>query len=386
MMEKMQTLHRLSREPVQTSVDHITIRGFKSIASIDKLPLRPVNILIGANGAGKSNFVEAFSFLAEIREGRLDRYVRQAGGAERLLHFGSKHTTKVEFDLSFANGVTQYELSLIPTQLDQLVPLVENVAFWNREDYSAPEWQPVPPIHTATEAGISDQRVSQIARHVRDHLDGWRVFHFHDTGFLSGLRKTSELDDNRILARDGSNLAAILYLLQERHPKEYDLVRKTIQLVAPYFENFQLAPRGLEGNQVRLEWRHRESDQYFDVSALSDGTIRFIALATLFLQPRAMRPSVIVVDEPELGLHPYAIELLSSLVKQASFSTQIIVSTQSSLLLDYFEPDDVLVAERKAHATVFRRLESSELGEWLSDYSLGQLWEKNHFGGRPARD
>ena len=71
-------------------LDSITIRGFKSIAAVDELALRPVNILIGPNGSGKSNFLGAFAFLHAIREGRLQRYVTEAGGAERLLHFGSK--------------------------------------------------------------------------------------------------------------------------------------------------------------------------------------------------------------------------------------------------------------------------------------------------------
>jgi predicted ATPase len=137
---------------------------------------------------------------------------------------------------------------------------------------------------------------------------------------------------------------------------------------------------------IKLAWKHTSSDKYFGASAFSDGTLRFIALATLFLQPLELRPSVILVDEPELGLHPSAITLLASLIKKTSFETQIIASTQSSLLLDYFEPEDVLVANRVDSATTLKRLDSSKLENWLENYSLGQLWEKNELGGRPATE
>ena len=157
-----------------------------------------------------------------------------------------------------------------------------------------------------------------------------------------------------------------------------------MQQVAPFFDDFLLQPLALNNDKIRLEWRHKRSDAYFDASSLSDGSLRFIALATLFLQPESLRPSIILLDEPELGLHPYAIALLASLVKQASINTQVILSTQSSLLIDHFQPEDVLVAERVDGQTQFTRLNATRLETWLEDYSLGQLWEKNEIGGRPV--
>ena len=198
------------------------------------------------------------------------------------------------------------------------------------------------------------------------------------------MRKTAKVDDNKFLRPDGSNLAAFLYYLQEKDQTSYSLIRRTIQRVTPFFDDFRLEPSRLKPDDIKLEWRHKNSDQYFDSASFSDGTLRFIALATLFLQPKEYLPSVILVDEPELGLHPYAIEMLASLIRQASESTQLIVSTQSSLLLDHFDPEDVLVANRKSGGTQIERLEASRLKDWLEDYSLGQLWEKNEFAGRPV--
>jgi predicted ATPase len=197
------------------------------------------------------------------------------------------------------------------------------------------------------------------------------------------MKKTADINDNRYLRQDGSNLAAFLYYLREKHQTSYSLIRRTVQRVAPFFDDFQLEPQKLNPEKIRLEWRHKGSEAYFDAPALSDSTLRFMALATLFLQPEAYRPSVILVDEPELGLHPYAITLLASLVKQASVTTQVIISTQSPFLLDHFQPEDVLVADRVDGGTQFTRLDPAKLDSWLEDYSLGQLWEKNELGGRP---
>lgn len=349
-------------------LNFITIRGFKSIASIERLGLRRINVLIGPNGSGKSSFLEAFRLLQAIRGERLTEYVAVAGGAEKLLHFGSKVTSAMWILLWFHGGGL-YELSLAPTTDDNLVALRKRLS---PEDTSA--------------GNVVAESVEPGYRHTTlgGRLANLRVYHFNDTSASSPMRKTAKLDDNRSLRSDGSNLASFLYFLRAKHPDAYGLVQRAVQKVAPFFHDFELQPRQLNPDDIKLEWRHKSSDQYFDASSLSDGTLRFIALATLFLQPEEYRPPVILVDEPELGLHPYAIEMMASLVRQASVKTQVIVATQSSLLLDYFSPEDVLVANRVDGGTQLTRLKSEQLAAWLEDYSLGQLWEKNELGGRPA--
>lgn len=365
-------------------LDYISVKGFKSIASA-KVDLKPISVIIGPNGSGKSNFIGVFSFLHEVREARLNDYVRKAGGAEQLLHFGSKVTEEIRIHISFRQEVNQYEVTLKPTADDSLYPTDECVYYWNKTHY------PLGPYHeylisreNGREAGISDPSLKRTADWVRDRLGRWRLYHVHDTSANSPLRKTAKLNDNNFLRPDGSNLPAFLYLLQQKHPTAYSLIRRTVQRVAPFFDDFQLNPDPLNEEAIRLAWKHKNSDQYFGAYSLSDGTLRFIALATLFLQPDTFRPSVILVDEPELGLHPYAIAMLASLVKQASQETQVILSTQSPLLLDHFQPEDVLVADRVEGGTQFTRLDSSKLETWLETYSLGQLWEKNELGGRPG--
>lgn len=362
----------------------ISVKGFKSIASIEKLKLGAINVVIGPNGSGKSNFIGVFSFLHSIREGHLQDYVIKTGGADKILHFGTKVTKQLQIRISFRNEINQYEINLEPTNADELVPHSEWVYYWNQSKYSGPMGESLP--RTGKEAGISAQESTRIASYVRDHLDRWRLYHFHDTSSTSPMKKTADINDNRYLRPDGSNLAAFLYFLREKHNSSYSLIRRTVQRVAPFFDDFQLEPQQLNPEKIRLEWKHKGSESYFDASALSDGTLRFIALATLFFQPINFQPSVILVDEPELGLHPYAITLLASLIKQASVNIQVIISTQSPLLLDQFQPEDVLVADRVDGGTQFSRLDPVRLEEWLQDYSLGQLWEKNELGGRPEAE
>lgn len=364
-------------------LDTITVKGFKSIASIDKLKLGPINVLVGPNGSGKSNFIGVFSFLHALREGHLKDYVIKAGGADKVLHFGSKVTDELYLYISFQEGVNQYEITLKPTEADELYPThgYENAYFLDKR-YKRPFSQTL--VSRGAEAGISGPQSSGVGEYVRRHLDRWRLYHFHDTSSGSPMKKTADVNDNRFLHPDGSNLPAFLYYLREKHETSYGLIVRTVQRVAPFFDDFFLEPQRLNPDKIRLEWRHKGSEAYFDASSLSDGTLRFVALTTLFLQPEAFRPSVILVDEPELGLHPYAITLLASLVKQASVNTQVLLSTQSPLLLDHFEPEDVLVADRVDGGTQLTRLDPSALASWLEDYSLGQLWEKNEFGGRPA--
>ena len=381
------------------AIEHISVQGFKSIKQLEKLRLRPVNVLIGANGSGKSNFIGVFAFLRAIREGKLQDYVARAGGADRILHFGSKMTDELKLHVAFENEVNKYKIALFPTDTDGLFPSVDEelIYFWDKERYLRAHEDSLSGRNG--EAGISSSDDAGVPGHVRNHLAGWRIYHFHDTSPSSPIKRTGDLHDNRFLRPDGANLAAFLYRLREganrrrrkrrrsQKPRTaYRIIRDTVRLAAPFFEDFQLQPLALNEDKIRLEWRHRESGAYFDAASLSDGTLRFIALATLLLQPVSLRPSVILLDEPELGLHPYAITLLASMVKQASVDTQIILATQSPILLDYFDPEDVLVADRVDGATQFTRLDSEQLTEWLADYSLGQLWEKNELGGRPAHE
>lgn len=355
-----------------STIRTITIEGFRSIAELRGLQMRSLNVLVGANGSGKSNFLGALSLLrsAILSSRRMADDVQHAGGADRLLHFGSKTTPMMRFSVQFEDGLADFDVDLRHGSDDRLFPRISIAETDLPPDFLE---------HLVPQPGVAP-----LLEFLRHRLEHWRLYHFHDTGSKSPMKKTADLHDNRRLRADGSNLAALLYLLRKKHEGAYAQIRNTIRLNAPFFDDFALAPQELNEDMIRLEWRHVGSDAYFNASSLSDGSLRFIALATLLLQPRSLRPPVVLLDEPELGLHPFAITLLASMLKHAAVGSQIIVATQSPVLLDHFEPEDVLVSDRVNGATQLSRLEDDRLQAWLEDYSLGQLWEKNEFGGRPV--
>lgn len=362
-------------------LDRLQIKNFKSIRELN-LELRPLNVLIGPNGAGKSNFIGVFELLHQIVQKNLQTHVGAIGGAETVLYFGRKISDSIALTLSFTaleqycyNG---YHCTLLPTAEDRLIFDDERVAFHDTRRYTAPLWETIGKGHTETLLANTD---SYVARYVLQALRSWRVYHFHDTSASARMKATSDVNDNTELRDDASNLASFLYILQQKHMDAYKKIVATVQLVAPFFDDFDLKPSRLNEDKIRLEWREKGSDTYFNAHALSDGTLRFICLATLLLMPDP--PATILIDEPELGLHPYAITLLAALLRSAATRTQVIVSTQSVTLVNQFTPEDIIVVDRKDGQSTFERPNTEALATWLEEYGMGDLWEKNLLGGRP---
>ena len=225
----------------------------------------------------------------------------------------------------------------------------------------------------------------QVADYCYSSISSWKVYHFHDTSDTAGVKRLGSLHDNEYLRSDASNLAAFLYGLKNEHPMIYSQIRKITRLAIPFFDNFVLKPQTLpsEEQQIRLLWRQKDSDYAFWPNQLSDGSIRFICLVTALLQPDP--PSTIIIDEPELGLHPYAISLLGSILRSASNRMQLIVSTQSVPLVNEFSIDDLIIVEREHGETVFKPINEKDFKAWLEEYTVGELWEKNILGGRPGK-
>ncbi len=364
-----------------STLDWISISGFKSLKRIDKLRLSQINVIIGANGSGKSNFISAFSFLHSIREGRLEETVKRSGGADELLFRGRPETDEMSFHISFANEANQYKVNLLGSDKNGLVPFGEKAYYWDKSNY--PQAYDEGIASEEKEAGISGHQNRSVPKYVQQHLEKWRLYHFHDTSSDSPLKRPSDINDNRYLRPDGSNIASVLYLFREKYAEHYQRIVNAIRDVAPFFDDFVLQPLELDSERISLEWIEKGHDKYMSPSSFSDGTLRFIALATLLFQPIHYKPSIILIDEPELGLHPFALSVLASMVRFSASTSQIIISTQSAFLLDNFEPEDVLVADRVNGATEFKRLNTEMLADWLDSYSLGQLWEKAEIGGRP---
>lgn len=364
-------------------INSLSISGFKSIKKMEKLKLHNLNVLIGANGVGKSNFVSFFRLLGEMLDGRLQVWTKQQGGVERVLSFGVKETNKFEAFIEF--GLNGYSVVLEPTVEGGFVFSQEKTFF--KGPYFGSEWKPLGSGHS--EAKLKSRHEASKGSRVEDYcylsISSWRVYHFHDTSDTAGVKRLSAVHDNEYLRPDASNLAAFLFRVKKDHPDVYNQIRKTVALAVPFFDDFVLKPTELdsEEQQIRLLWKQLDSDYAFWPSQLSDGSIRFICLVTALLQPEP--PSTIIIDEPELGLHPYALTLLGALIRSAATRMQVIISTQSVPLLNEFSIDDLIVVERKGGESIFKRLDEDEFSNWLEDYSVGELWEKNILGGRPSK-
>jgi predicted ATPase len=359
-------------------INKIQIENFKSIQKMD-LELRPINVLIGANGVGKSNFIGFFKLLKNISNENLQQYVAEEGGADNLLYRGLKVSDYLYAEIEFKNK-NRYCFRLEPNKSEKLFFTYENNQF--NKDWGKGGWD----NDIFSEIGAFESQLKKKGYYGRyawisNYLDSFKIFHFHDTSKTAKIKLKGNLNDNYFLREQGENLAAYLYYLQERHPKTLKKIEMTVRSVAPFFGGFNLSPDRINEDYIRLEWNEKGIDKYFNASHLSDGTLRFMALATLLLQPKP--PEVIIIDEPELGLHPFAINKLAGLIKKASAHTQIIISTQSVNLVDNFSPEDIITVDRKDGQTIFNRHETEDLTDWLENYTIGDLWEKNAIGGRP---
>lgn len=356
-------------------IDYIEIKGFKSIKEL-KLELKSINILIGSNGAGKSNFVSFFKLINAIFNQRLQKYVLEEK-ADNILYFGRKTTENLFGKLIFKSDIKNnnaYYFNLGQIQEGGLFIETEASGFnVGREDIKNNYFIE----NSIEETNISKSKLFRDV-YLREHLSNIQVFHFHDTSSTSYLRRACDINDNQYFKQDGRNLPAFLYLIKVNHPKIFSRIEKTIQAVAPYIDRFILEPNRLNEREIELRWVDKgDSESNFSAYQLSDGTLRFIALATLLMQP--IPPSVIIIDEPELGLHPFAIGKLAGMIQAASSKTQIIVATQSPSLISNFSPEDIVVTDKSVEEkqTIFKRLDSTSLDAWLQDFSLGDLWERN---------
>ncbi len=355
-------------------LDKLTVRGYKSIRELEDFKFRNLNILIGANGAGKSNLLSLFRLLRALADGNLQSYVQKQGGPDALLFGGRKGTPQM--DAIFHFGDRGYWVKLIPTIDNRLIFEREETLFEDKLTQTHNlTWYP----ETWVLYGKNPE--SQIASAA---LQSLQLYHFQDTSDTAAVKGLHPSNDNLRLKPDAANLAAFLARLHTEFPSEYQRIVDTIRLAAPFFDDFVI--RGPLPRDVELEWTQQgDPDTPYRAHVLSDGTLRFICLTTLLLQPSHLQPHTILIDEPELGLHPYAINLLAEMLKQVSEVRQVIVSTQSVELLNHFAPEDVIVVGREEGASTFRRLDNNALADWLEDYTLGELWKKNVLGGRPSK-
>ena len=369
------------------AIKKININGFKSIRELHELELRDLNIIIGANGSGKSNFVQVFQLLMAMSGRKFQNFILENGAADNFLHNGPKSTSAITMEFEFesrndySKGSNFYRFELTPTVDERfLVSEERKYVTTNWRSYGSPSLESG--LYDERNEKSADNNFNGVGHFVYESIANWMVYHFHDTSSSAPMRRSEIVEDNKLLRSNGSNIAPFLLKIKnQRFPRSYyqDLIN-AIRLVMPFFDEFLLdvQQRG-DKETVKLSWLQKGSDFPMQPYHLSDGSIRFICLATALLNP--FPPSVIVIDEPELGLHPEAIRILGELIQDAAKRTQIIVATQSPLLLDQFSIEDIVVVNRKEGQSTFERLNREDFNEWLNNYSVGELWSKNVIQG-----
>lgn len=366
-------------------IERVTVRGYKSIEVLEDFKLGPMNVLIGPNGAGKSNFLSVFQLLAALVKGNLQTFVAKAGGPDALLYGTRKRTDKIDIEIYFRpnrddvkNG---YRITLEPTQDNRLIFTREET--WIRGERTSVEGTATSLGVAHAEAKMPEQtRKYNVGYYVSQAMQSWKQYHFHDTSDEARVKQPQKRNDNLVLKPAAENLAPYLAMLKREYREYFERIVRTIQLVAPFFGGFLTREDAREF--IEVEWFEKsDPDTPHRAHSLSDGTLRFICLTTLLLQPPHLQPDTIIIDEPELGLHPFAISILAEMLKQVAENTQVLLSTQSVELLNAFDPSSIIVTERNGGATTFQRLNTTELDGWLADYSLGELWQRNILGGRP---
>ena len=374
-----------------THISRIAIEGFRSLqkVSIDDLP--GVAILIGANGSGKSNLIRFFEMLSWMLKSRqLARFIGKQGGGSDQLFGGSETTPKMEADLRIQTdqGTNDYRFELEFAPPDRLIFAKEAFRFSRSGWPNEADWQFLPAGNPESElVGVGHSegatRVNETtARTIVHLLRDCSHYQFHNTSATSSLKKKWDVHDNAYLRSDGGNLAAVLYRLRDEDGPRYEYICRQIARVLPVFETFDIEE---EYGRVLLRWRARDTGQTIGAHLTSDGSLRFFALATLLNLPPETLPAVMLLDEPELGLHPSAVDLVARMVRALGTDRQVIAATQSPLLVDAFDLENVIVIETDGSRSLLKTLPfgDADWKEWLEEYSVGQLWEKNILGGRP---
>ena len=374
-----------------TMLKSIRIRGFRSLADVELSDLGRASVLIGANGSGKSNFMHFFDMLSwMLKSRRLGEFVERYGGADDQLHGGSRTTPtlQAEIGLDTESGRNEYRFTLAHAHPDRFMFTEEAFRFSRKDRRTEAPWTHLDGdghrearIVDAAQSPPRPEVNQKTARTITYLLRNCAVYQFHDTSDNSNFKKRWDLEDNNYLRSHGGNLSAILYRLEQEDNRRFELICQHIARVLPVFDRFQIED---SYGKVLLRWKAKGTEKTFGAHLTSDGSLRFFGLVTLLNLPREMLPDVLLLDEPELGLHPVAVALIGDMIKTLSRDVQIIVATQSPLLVDTFDLEEIIVLELEGDCTKFRSLKVDDYRCWLDEsFTLGELWQKNLLGGRP---
>ncbi len=390
----------VGRRAVRTVFSRLQVHGFRHLRDVD-LPLAPLNVLIGANGVGKTSVLEVMSLLAASADGRLDQTVSTAGGLSSLLTRDRDQPMRLALDMPVkGHEPIEYELSLragglsygIPTErLTQRRndPTDKSPSFKFFESRGSdiryfegklgklvrPTWE-----HKPFETSLSQvPKMFREPEHFREVLASSTLYHALDVSPRGPVRLPQAMRPVQLPGKDGEDLVSCLYFLRETARDRFEAIEDALHAAFPNFERMDFPP--VAAGSLTMTWKERQYTQPLYTHQLSEGTLRFIWLVTLLQSPGL--PTMTLIDEPEVSLHPEMLRLLSGLFREAATRTQLIVATHSERLVGFLEPSELLACDLDEQGgTVVTRASNLDLSAWLGEYSLGQLWGLGRLGAK----
>jgi len=378
----------------------LEVRGYRRLRQVE-LQLAPLNVLIGANGVGKSSVLDAVDLLAASAEGSLENAISEAGGISSLLTLDGR-TDSLRFSLQLPIGTDQplkYELNIsregvgygirreqLTQRQDLMLPdpfkfidsRAGHVLYHDpvEKNLVRPNWD-----YKATETALSQvPRMYQTPEKFRQLLaSSSALYHSLDVSFRAPVRLPQPLQPANTPGSDGSDLLPCLYTMRETDRDRYEAVEDALRIAFPTFERLDLPPAA--AGRLTLGWKDRNFTQPIYPHQLSEGTLRFLWLATLLQSPGL--PAVTLIDEPEVSLHPEMLRLLAELLREASSRAQLIVATHSDRFVRFLQPKELVVCDlAEDGGMLVRRASDLDLDGWLADYALDELWSMGRLGGR----
>ena len=386
---------------MMTGFSELQVGGYRRLRQVE-LRLAPLNVLIGANGVGKSSVLDVVDLLAASAEGSLENTISEAGGISSLLTLdgrtdslrlslqqpttGSAQPLKYELDIS-REGVgygirreqlTQQQNLLLPDPFKFIDSKAGHVFYHDPVGKSLirPNWD-----YKATETALSQvPRMYQTPEKFRQLLaSSSALYHSLDVSFRAPVRLPQPLQPANTPGNDGSDLLPCLYTMRETNRDRWEAVEDALRVAFPTFERLDFPPAA--AGRLTLAWKDKDFTQPIYPHQLSEGTLRFLWLATLLQSPGL--PAVTLIDEPEVSLHPEMLRLLAGLLREASGRAQLIVATHSDRFVRFLQPEELVVCDlAEDGGMLVRRASDLDLDGWLADYALDELWSMGRLGGR----
>lgn len=381
-------------------IHQIRIRGFRRLENVD-LQVKPFMVLIGANGVGKSSLLDAFTLLSASASGKLNESMSRLGGITSLLTRDRAEELSLSVDMDVpGRRPLEYELHLKPQSSGYSIP--REVLRQSREGYSQPfkhidsigsdiryyEIDESRLVRPDWDHNPLETSLAQVPKMFRQPEDMRRIlatatqYHVLDVGPRAPVKLPQGMKPATLPGSDGGDLVPYLYYLRETDRDRFDAIIDTLHAAFPGFESLSFPP--VAAGMLSLTWKEKSFRKPLYMSELSEGTLRFLWLASLLQSPALS--TITMIDEPEVSLHPELLSLLADLMREASKRTQLIVATHSDRFIRFLCPEEVVVMDMNEEGgTTATWADSMDLDQWLSEYSMDEVWSMGRMGGRASR-